>query len=439
MMQFISKMLGIKLTSPWIEPQSAKTLLSGTTGVILGAIDTQLLTDTSMKSVAVLGPCRSGKSTSIVVPTLLNWTESAIVIDIGGELHSITGATRRTLFRNEVRQLAFGDSTSQETYNFLDAIPRGSSDELAKIQALAADLLGEGQSIDGVWCKHLAQSLLTLFIIAKRSNLTASLLDVQQAVLDDAVFTTTIATYLESSPSNELDRAAKVSATTYTELESSARSAVRAVVLSSLNIFASPEVARNTTRSSFDLSELRDSESAMTLFLTVKPHDLARIQPLIRAFIAQAVLRNNTQKHRQDTTHHLLLVLEDFTSLGRLPFLENSQELSLQGIKLLLTLQSLNQVNSVYGEGSRLWQQSGIRLVLGINNFETALSIAKEIICIANQGGHADAIQRQPLITPVDLMRLGDRETVILGATPKPIRASKSPYYERTNLSVSAN
>ncbi len=384
-------------------------------GVIIGASNGQPLIDGDMNPVAVLGPCRSGKGTSIVVPTLLTWRESAIVTDVHGELYGITEHWRRTGAHNQVRRLAFGDPSSPDTFNFLEAIPRGTAGELADIHALADSLLSDGLGSGEYW-RHHAQSLLSLLIIAKRSNLLASLHDVQQTLNDNAAFDATIATYRDFIPNNEIGQAAKAAATAYAELPDKARVTVRAMVANSLAIFASPDVARNTLRSSFDLAELRDGKSAMTLYLSFAACDLGRLQPLIRAFLAQ-VVRHSTQERQQTTAHRLLLVLDEFTALGRLPFLESSLAyLPGHGIKPLLILQSLSQLNDVYGEQNSLWQQCVIRTVLPLNDFKTA-------------GIVADGIARHP-ITPDELMRLGRREAIILGAAAKPIRAATLPYYE---------
>ena len=433
MNKLISKLFGIAQNPAWADLQPLKAVEPDVSGVIIGASDGKPLIDASMNPVAVLGPCRSGKGTAIVVPTLLTWRESAIVIDVHGELYGITEHWRRTGAHNDVRRLAFGDLSSPDTFNFLDAIPRGTTSELADIQALAAALLDDGRNGDAFW-RHHARSLLTLFIIAKRHSLVASLHDVQKAVNDNVAFGDTIATWRDVIPDNELGNAAKAAATAYGELADNSRAAVRVMVAKSLTVFASPDVVRNTMRSSFDLAELRDGGAAMTLYLSFAAHDLGRLQPLIRAFLAQ-VVRHGTRDRQQAERGRLLLVLDEFAALGRLPFLESSLAyLPAQGIKPLLIIQSLTQIDRVYGEENTLWAQCAIRTVLRLNEFETAAAVANDIAGIVARAywayQQAGTEQRQQPITPDELMRLGKREAIILGAAVKPIRATTLPYYE---------
>lgn len=417
-------------TPAWADSRPLKTVSRNKSGVVIGASDGQLLIDTSMDSVAVLGPCRSGKSSTIVVPSLLTWRESAVVTDVHGKLFSITEHWRRTEAHSEICRLAFGDPSSPDTFNFLDAIPPGTPGELAEIQALAVALLGDGREGNDFW-RSGAQALLTLFIVAIRVNPRANLHDVQQAVADDAAFKAVIAAYQDLIPGagDEVGQAARATATSVAMQTEAERAGVRAALLGCLAIFASPDVARNTSCSSFELAKLRDGTAAMTVYMTFAAHDLARLQPLIRAFLSQ-VVRHGTREQPQASTHRLLLVLDDLAALGKLPFLESSLgPLAHYGIKPLLTIQSVRQLDRAYGKENRVWAQCAIRAVLAIDEVETAVAVADEIAGILARDGEAETERGQPFSTD-ELLRLGRHESIILGAVSRPIRATALPYYE---------
>ncbi|MFH0134823.1 type IV secretory system conjugative DNA transfer family protein [Variovorax sp. VaC1] len=437
MRKLISKLIGIFRNPVWDNPRRFKTVARNKSGVIIGAIDGHPLIDSSMSPVAVLGPCRSGKGVSILVPTLLTWRESAVVLDVQGELYNLTGHWRRTGANNEVRRLAFGELDSADTFNLLDAIPRDTADELLEIQALAADLLDNGQDGGGFW-GYRARSLLTLFIIAQRRNLGSSLGEVQRAMADDPVFQATLATYSTLIPDNELGHAARTAATEYMELSETTRASVRNVVGDRLAFFASPDVARNTRCSSFDLSALCGGKTPMTIYVTVAARDIGRLLPLLRSFLA-LVIRHGTVPHAQEATHPLLLVLDELTALGRLRFLESALAyLPSYGIKPLLAIQSLPQLNGVYGKENRVWAQCAIRTVLPIRDSATASTIAEEIASIVAQSDQAGAERRQT-ISADKLRSLGKRDAVILGASAKPMLAQMLPYFEDPSFKVSVS
>ena len=59
-----------------------KSGLFADTGVVLGGFEDKRLTHNGPEHVLVFAPTRSGKGVSIVVPTLLDWTESSVVLDV---------------------------------------------------------------------------------------------------------------------------------------------------------------------------------------------------------------------------------------------------------------------------------------------------------------------------------------------------------------------
>ena len=69
-----------------------------TRGVVLGRLDRAYLCDDSDRHVLLVGPTRSGKGIGVIIPTLLVWRESALVLDAkNGENYDISAAWRRLL------------------------------------------------------------------------------------------------------------------------------------------------------------------------------------------------------------------------------------------------------------------------------------------------------------------------------------------------------
>jgi type IV secretion system protein VirD4 len=377
--------------------------------------------DESTSPVAVLAPPRSGTSTCVFVPSLLSWRGSAVVFDRFGEMYELTEHWRRIGALNKVWRLDFFGEGGSANFNFLDAIPWGAACELDEIRALAADLIHPGADRGNKKYGEQAQSLLTLFIIAqRRSDETASLHDVQKAINDDAAFHSTLAALHHLAPSDDLKHAAKDCAE-----QEEHRDAARMIVSHALSIFAEPVVAHNTRRSTFHLAELLNSADPLSIYLTLKPWNIEAGQPLIRAFLGQLV-RMAMQRKQQDA--NLLLALEHFDELGRLECLETSlAEMPSCGIKPLLSISNLNALKEVYGEDNKIWQRCATRIVLSPNRLETAEAISKEIDGILAQSGQTrDGVG----ISPGELMFLNQLEAIILGAAPKPVRATMLPYYE---------
>src|SRR3546814_4866935 len=70
----------------------------GSVGVVVGgwkgSIRVKVLRHDGPEHVMAFAPTRSGKGVSLVVPTLLSWTESCLVLDIKGENYALTAGWR---------------------------------------------------------------------------------------------------------------------------------------------------------------------------------------------------------------------------------------------------------------------------------------------------------------------------------------------------------
>ena len=63
-------------------------------GVVLGLYDGRYLRHDGPEHVLLVAPTRSGKGVGLVLPTLLSWTQSAVIHDIKGENWALTAGWR---------------------------------------------------------------------------------------------------------------------------------------------------------------------------------------------------------------------------------------------------------------------------------------------------------------------------------------------------------
>lgn len=82
--------------------ETIKLLSRDSSGVVLGSLDNEPIIDTGLDAVAVFGPARSGKGCAVLIPTLLTWKDSVVVVDFGGHLFDITSNWRREIAGNTV-------------------------------------------------------------------------------------------------------------------------------------------------------------------------------------------------------------------------------------------------------------------------------------------------------------------------------------------------
>lgn len=396
-------------------------------GVVVGTWDGEPLIDTTLKPVAALGPCRSGKTTSIIVPSLLMWQHSAVVLDIGGELFNLTEHWRRVGAHNDVHRVQFMDTASPDSYNFLEAIRHDTPHELSDIQALAASFIPDEDRGDGRLTAQ-ARSLVTLLMIAALSvNRSACMADVYDVLKSRDRVDAIIDAHLKFNFDTEVFQAAKAVATALAELDDWTRATIAQVAAGALTPFACPAIAENTHRCSFNFAELQSRPVPTTVYLTVMPQELGLLRPLIHAFLEQFT-RFGTQDKVQTAANSVLLLLDDVVALGRLDFLaDNLASLPESGIKPMLAVQSLDQLETLYGPGNGIWDQCAIRIMLRMNQVSAA-ELAAKAICDALKQGAGKAFPGRP-IRPADLMQMKNDEAFILGAAGQPIHTVVRPYF----------
>jgi type IV secretion system protein VirD4 len=105
---------------------------------------------------------------------------------------------------------------------------------------------------------------------------------------------------------------------------------VLSTVISNLGLFRDPVVARNTSKSSFRIRDLMNHDDPVSCYLVINPNDQLRLMPLTRLVLTQIIFtlaaRMDFADGRSAETykHRLLLLLDEFPSLGRLDLFEKA-------------------------------------------------------------------------------------------------------------------
>jgi len=453
--------------------------------VIVGAwsdgVTTHYLRDARDQHVLAYAPSGAGKSTCLVVPTLLEWRGSVVVLDPKSELWNLTAGYRRAALGN--RCLRFDPSCSDGSaarYNPLTAIPR-SLEDVKYAQSLADILVdpdGTGKARD-FW-EQSAHALLVgvlLHVVWSRPDKTlagcARLLSDPDRSIEDTLqeMLTT-----EHDPafamgwrtwSGELSAAHPVvaaAARKMLDLDKRTSSGVLATAQSYLELFRDPIVAANTAASDFTARDLMHHEDPVSLYLAIAPAELVRLRSLIRIVIQQLTrqLTESMEFHFAANTprfrHRLLLLLDEFTILGRIDFIASAiAYVRSYGIRVYISIQTVAQLLAVYGQHQSISTNCGIQVALSTNDHTTAEVLSKMTgtmtvnwertstsagaALASGSGGRTNysaAEVGRALLTPDEVRRLPGRESLIFASGHPPIRGIRRPYYEDPALLAQA-
>ena len=424
-------------TAHWMRADELKetNLLDQKEGVYIGGYEEgsklKYLKHNGPEHILAFAPTRSGKGIGLVLPTLLDWRESVIVLDIKGENWALTAGWREQYANNRVLKF---DPTSDDgmsiKFNPLEEIRVETNYEIGDLQNIAMMIVDtEGKGLRDYWEKSSFSFISGLILHTIHKSLKEkkpypNLTDVYKLLNGEE-----IKDLLEEMLASKHHLVSLVGR----EMLNKASEELSGVVGSSssyLNLYVDPIIANNTSKSEFKINDLMNSEKPVSLYLVLKPNDKNRIMPLIRLIMNQLLrrlleeLEFENGKSVQTYKHRMLLMLDEFTSLGRLGiFQESLAFMGGYGIKAYIIIQDITQLYEAYGKDESILSNCHIRIAYAPNKVETAellsrmsgtTTVVKSYTTTSGSrisvmlGQVTESLQEisRPLLTPDECMRL---------------------------------
>ncbi|RWN59444.1 MAG: conjugal transfer protein TraG [Mesorhizobium sp.] len=428
-------------------------------GVFLGKLNNCYLRHDGPEHVMAFAPTRSGKGVGLVVPTLLAWTDSAVIHDIKGENWQLTSG-----WRSKFSYCLLFNPTDPRSarYNPLLEVRKGPN-EVRDVQNIADILVDPEGALErrNHWEKTSHSLLVGAILHVLYAEEEKTLARVATFLSDpQRSFAATLRRMMTTNHLGTANRPAvhPVVASAAREVlnkSENERSGVLSTAMSFLGLYRDPTVAAATSACDWRISDLMDAERPLSLYLVVPPSDISRTKPLVRLVLNQ-IGRRLTERLEGDPKksrkHQLLMMLDEFPALGRLDFFETALAfMAGYGIRAYLIAQSLNQISKAYGENNAILDNCHVRIAFSSNDERTAkrisdaLGTATELRSMRNYAGHRLApwlshvmVSRQetarPLLTPGEVMQLPQEDELVLVSGLPPIRAKKLRYYQDQNF-----
>lgn len=432
-------------------------------GTILGKLDGQILCFDGPEHQLLIGASRSGKGRGQVVPTLLAWPQSALVLDVKGELadgdarHHFPGAAgfRETL--GPVLRFA-PTQTGSAAFNPLFEIRKGANEvrDVQNMVEVLVDPHGDGRHQD-FWDRSAKNILVGVILhVLYAEPVERKTLAVVREKLRDLGATAQLmkATLHRLGPTSrqpEVHPEVRHAAESFLAAEARMQSGIKATAESFFGLFADEIVAKNTATSDFRIGDLMCGSKPVTLFLQPPPSDALRLTPLLRLMInqfARALMEDQTKDAMgREKRHRLIFILDEFPMLGRMPFFETMMgAMAGYGLKAFLVTQSLNHLTKAYGRDNVILDNVHIVTSFAASDGDTARRIADMAgdvwelresetqrrprpllgpILGIGAGSTTTREERRPLLLPGDVRALPRDEELIFVSGTKPIRAKK--------------
>ena len=427
--------------------------LRGGKGTVLGAYRGQILTYDGPEHQMVSGASRSGKGVGHVIPTLLNWPHSALAYDVKGELWQVTAG-----FRSKFSHCLFFNPTRPDSARFNPLLEvRKGAHEVRDAQNVVEMLVnpdGSKLTLD-IWDQQASQLLvaLILHVLYTEPDADKHLGTVRRRLLDwrrTAVDMTELPHRLNPVTGEpEVHPEVALVAREMLSQPPKFQASVRGTAASYLTLFADPLVCRNVSASDFALGDLACAEHPVTLYVQPPPSDAPRLKPLVRLVINQAcralMEHIDADGRGRPKRHRLLLMLDEFPTLGRLEFfVVNLRQMAGYGIKAHLIVQSLNDVVEQYGPSNSILdnchivaafasadpttQQRISQMTGTVTEYRESYSAPRHRLAIGRRT-ISYSEQVRPLLQPGDVRELPAEEQLVFVTGYPPMRTSKVRYY----------
>ena len=364
---------------------------------------TVYLTHNGPEHIIALAPTRSGKGVGLVLPTLLSWKQSTVVHDIKGEAWALTAGYRHRIGHKTLKFEPAADDGTSVCYNPLEEIRLRTPREVADAQNIAQMIVDpDGKGMEDHWAKtgHELLSGAILHVLYSYPTKTLSGLvsffcdpskDIEQVAEDmlNAQHDPTGSQGWTDAQTGAITRTNPMvakAARSFLNKSENERSGVQSTAMSYLTVYDDPIVAMNTAVSEFRIKDLMRSETPVSLYIVIAPNDKARLRPLVRLLMNQ-IFRLSTEKMEfadgrsiAGYKHRLLMMLDEFPSLGRLEQVEEALAfVAGYGIKCYLITQDLSQLQKAYGKDEAIIANCHVRIAYAPNQINTAEWLSKTL------------------------------------------------------------
>lgn len=405
----------------------------------------RMLTSRTFPHALVVAPTGRGKTSGFVIPNLLTFKGSAVVLDVKGENFEAT-ARHRAGQGDEVFRFAPTDWHDRRTHRYNPLLRIAQLEDVEQQQMelqLLATLFLQSEN-DKV--KGLLEGGIELFV-------AAGLLAFQRGV------PTLGEIYRIASEGGDKQKAYRSCAAEvnngaarmiFIRLASTNNDTLTSylslLMTSGLNQWSNPAIDRATEVSDFDFRDIR--KKPMTVYLVVAPNMVKPLAALIRLFFSDLIASMQSKEPGPDEPWTVMILLDEFNRLGKMPIVVESIE-TLRSYKghLAIVTQTIPALDEIYGENTRraLQGNAGVKLYLTPSDEKTVEELSKAVGKTTKRVvTRSRSIGRNPfegrsmsertedvaLLTEDDARRMSLDDIIMVVDAQMPIRAKRIQYFK---------
>jgi type IV secretion system protein VirD4 len=431
------------------EPDLRVAGLRARAGILLGRARGRPLVFGGPEHVLLYAPTRSGKGVGVVIPNLLSWPDSTVVLDVKRENWEATAGFRAAHGQSVLLFDPLDAEGRTARFNPLGHIDR--TDPVAvldELQRLAVMLFPAPDNADPFW----AEAARTGFIgigacVAETPPSPFSLGAVYGELTRGEPRTRFPALIAQRAAAGDPLSPGCVSALgDFCAASDNTFASIKQTITARMNLWLNPLVQAATDVSDFDLRDLRNRR--ISLYLAVSPDNLLRVAPLYNLLLQQLVDLNT--RERPTAKRHavpVLVLLDEFARLGHASAIAHGfAYVAGYGLRLLPVLQSPAQLRAEYGPdlAEEIIANCAAEVVFTPKELKVAQNLSERLGYVTVPGrthsrpsglssgrrSLSESDHRRALMLSQELLQMPPDRLIVLKAGTPPIRGRKVVYYK---------
>ena len=421
------------------------------TGIVVGKSGGRILRLGGQRFAILAAPTRSGKGVGVVVPNLLDYLESVVVLDIKQENFGLTSGWRAAQGQEVYLFNPFAEDRRSHRWNPLTYVSADPAFRISDLMGIAAMLYPDGADEQKFWVSQSRNAFLAfaLYLFECRDDAIATGFP--------SITTPTLGAVYRLSSGDGGDLKAHLSGlaqqsflsdnarTAFATLLSQAEETFASIIGSfkePLNAWVNPVLDAATAGDDFLLTDLR--RKRMSIYVGIQPHKLAEARVILNLFFSQLVNCNTRElpQANPELKHQCLLLMDEFTAIGRIEILASAVGyLAGYNLRLLPVIQSMAQLDATYGKETArtLITNHALQIVYApreqqdANDYSEMLgytTVRRENLTRGRELSRSESVERRALMLPQELKALGsDREVILCEGMAHPALCAKIRYY----------
>ena len=425
------------------------------TSIVVGKKEGKLLHYSGQQFAILAAPTRSGKGVGIVIPNLLNYQGSVVVLDIKQENFDLTSGYRQSVLGQEVFLFnPFAEDGRTHRWNPLSYVSSEHHQRVSDLMSIAAMLYPDVNAEQKFWVAQARNAFLAFALYVFEQDEYLQQWDMRQSELRP-----TLGSIYRLSSGDGSELKAYLSAlsrqpflsdscrTAFSGLLSQAEetfSSIMGTFKEPLNPWVNPIVDAATSADDFLLTDVRRRK--MSIYIGILPNKLAESRLIVNLFFSQLINLNTKElpQNNLDLKHQCLLLMDEFTSIGKVEIIATAVSyMAGYNLRLLPIIQSMAQLDAVYGKehARTIMTNHALQILFApreqqdANDYSEMLGYTTVRKQSVSRGKSDRSVseheERRALMLPQELKAMGqDKQVFVFEGIAHPVMCEKIRYYQ---------